>query len=118
MRFAVSPNDPRLVELVAVFDRDDSSAAETWRLVGDALERIGLPRPGYHRILRLVRLERRRRALRAEARGVLKDTLSRSAAGLAPNILWTIERVNELRREEALVVQHHEASATDGAEGD
>jgi hypothetical protein len=34
MRFAVPP-DPRLADLVRLFDRDEVSMAQTWRLVGD-----------------------------------------------------------------------------------
>ena len=107
MQFAVSPNDPRLVELVAILDRDDVSAAETWREVGRALARIGLSKPSYHHVLRLVRIERRRRALRAEAREVVADAAGRFAAGRAPNVVWTLARIRELQLAEELVVQQH-----------
>lgn len=113
MRFAISPNDPRLVELVAFFDRDEAPAAETWRHVGLALEQVGLRRPSYDVIRRLVRLERRRRELRAEARELIADAASEFAAGRVPNVVWTLERVRELQRREALVTQQYKASGAD-----
>ena len=95
------------MELVAVFDREDASAAETWRQVGHALGRIGLSRPGYHHVLRLVRIERRRRELRAEARDLVADAAGRFVAGRVPSVVWTLERIRELQLAEELVVQQH-----------
>jgi hypothetical protein len=95
------------VELVAVFDRDGVPAAETWRQLGQALERIGLSRPSYHHVRRLVRIERRRRELRAEARELVADAAGRFAAGRVPNVVWTLERIRELQLAEELVVQQH-----------
>ena len=107
MRFAISPNDLRLVQLVAHFDRADHSAAETWRQVSLAAERVGLRRPSYQHIRRLVRIERRLQELRAQQRDVWKDAATRSAAGLVPSVEWTLSRVRELRLAEELVVQEH-----------
>ena len=38
------------------------SAAETWRRVGTVAEQLGVPRPGYDTIRRLLHAERSRRA--------------------------------------------------------
>jgi len=107
VRFAIPPNDLRLVQLVAHFDRADHSAAETWRQVSLALERVGLTRPSYQHVRRLVRIERRLQELRAQQRDVWRDAAARSAAGLVPSVAWTLNRVRELQLAEELVVQEH-----------
>ena len=107
MRFAIAPNDLRLVQLVAHFDRADHSAAETWRQVSLAAERVGLRRPSYQHVRRLVRVERQLQELRAQQRDVWKDAATRSAAGLVPSVVWTLSRVRELQLAEELVLQEH-----------
>jgi hypothetical protein len=107
VRFAISPNDLRLVQLVAHFDRADVPAAETWRRVSLAAERVGMKRPSYGHVRRLVRIERRLQELRAQQRDVWKDAVTRSAAGLVPSVVWTLSRVRELQLAEELVVQEH-----------
>jgi hypothetical protein len=102
-------NDPRLVALVAHLDREDASAAETWRRVGDAVAAIGLQRPSYECIRRLVRIERRRRELRREGRRVVGGAVGAAAVGLVPNVQLTLERVSELRGLEELVTQRYKA---------
>jgi hypothetical protein len=59
--------DHRLVEVVQHADVERSSIADVWRLVGAEAEHLGVSRPGYHSILRLVLAERERRAARREA---------------------------------------------------
>jgi hypothetical protein len=109
VRFAISPNDPRIAVLVAALDRDGVSVAETWRQVGEAAERLGLRRPSYQHVRRLATVDRRRRAVRAKSRHVLADTFSSLAAGRVPSGVWTIERLRELAGEEELVLQEHKA---------
>ena len=111
MRFAIAPNDLRLVQLVAHFDRADQSAAETWRQVSLAAERVGLRRPSYQHVRRLVRVERRLQELREQQREVWKDAATRSAAGLVPSVVWTLNRVRELQLAEELVVQGTSSSS-------
>jgi len=82
-------------------------AAETCRRVGAAAEAIGLIRPSYQHVRRVVQVERRRRELRAEARKVLTGAVSTSAAGLAPSVV--LERLRELQVAEELVLQKHKA---------
>jgi hypothetical protein len=110
MRSAVSPNDPRLAALVAALDEEDVPAAETWRRVGAAAEKIGLIRPSYQHVRRIVRVERRRQELRRQVRKVLAGAVSTSAAGLAPNVVLVLERLRELQLAEELVLQEHKAS--------
>jgi hypothetical protein len=60
---ATSPRLDRRLRAAAV-EVDDPSlpVAETWRKVGLEAEELGLPRPGYDTIRRIVRDHRRRRA--------------------------------------------------------
>jgi hypothetical protein len=107
MRSAISPNDPRISALVAALDEDGLPAAETCRRVGAAAEAIGLLRPSYQHVRRIVLVERRRRELRAEARKVLAGAVSSSAEGLVPSVVLVLERLRELQRAEELVLQEH-----------
>jgi hypothetical protein len=109
VRSAISPNDPRLAALVAALDEEDLPAAETCRRVGAAAEELGLIRPSYGHVRRVVRIERRRGELRREARQVLAGTVSRSAAGLVPSVVLVLERLRELQLAEELVLQEHKA---------
>ena len=84
MRFAVPGNDPRLADLVRLFDRESIPIAETWRAVGAGAERLGLRRPGYGLVRQLVRLERFRRLVRAETIAAVKKAASGVAAGRVP----------------------------------
>ena len=111
MRAAISPNDPRLCALVAALDEEDKPAAETCRRVGAAAEELGLIRPSYGHVRRIVRIERRRQKLRREARNVLSGAVSTSAAGLAPSVVLVLERLRELQLAEELVLQEHKAFA-------
>ena len=98
MRFASKrSNRPRLRELVAAFDEDDVPAAATWRLVSETAVSIGLPRPSYPHVRRLVIAERRRRRARAELRDVLKEAASTIAAGRAPGFDYTVGRLLDLQ---------------------
>ena len=109
MRSAVSPNDPRLSALVAALDEENVPAAETCRRVGAAAEAIGLLRPSYGHVRRIVRVERRRQELRREARQVLSGAVQTSAAGLVPSVVLVLERLRELQLAEELVLQEHKA---------
>jgi hypothetical protein len=109
MRSAVSPNDPRLSALVAALDEENVPAAETCRRVGAAAEEIGLLRPSYGHVRRIVRVERRRQELRREARQVLSGAVQTSAAGLVPSVVLVLERLRELQLAEELVLQEHKA---------
>ena len=107
MRCAISPNDRRIFDLVRALDRDEQPAAETWRLVSAAAERLELRRPSYGHVRRLVRVERTLRRLRAEARAILTDAGVALLAGRVPSVLRVIDDVTEIRHREELVLQEH-----------
>jgi len=109
MRCAISPNDPRVAVLVVELDRDEVPIAQTWRVVGRAAERLGMKRPSYQHVRRLVRIERRRRQLEARGREVLGRAATTLAAGRVPSAVLVLERLRELERAEELVLQEHKA---------
>lgn len=109
MRFALSPNDPRIAVLVAELDRDEVPMAQTWRVVAGAAQRLGMKRPSYQHVRRLVRIERRRRQLEARGRAVLGRAATTLAAGRVPSAVLVLQRLRELERAEELVLQEHKA---------
>jgi hypothetical protein len=116
MRFASSrASRPRLRELVAALDEDDTPVAATWRLVSETAANLGLPRPSYPHIRRLVLDERRRRRARAEIRDVIKEAASTIAAGRVPGFNYTLGRL--LDAQAALAAEEDCVSETQGAFG-
>jgi len=116
MRFASSRSSrPRLSDLVATLDEDDAPAAATWRLVSEAAARLGLPRPSYPHVRRLVLAERRRRQLRRELHDVLKEAPSTIAAGRVPGFDYTLGRL--LDAQAALAAEEACVSETQGVSG-
>jgi hypothetical protein len=109
VRFALSPNDPRIAVLVVELDRDDVAMAQTWRLVGGAAERLGMRRPSYQHVRRLVRIERRRRQLEARGRAVLGRAATTLAAGRVPSAVLVLEQLRELEGAAELVLQENKA---------
>jgi hypothetical protein len=107
VRFAVPALDPRLEALVVALDDERHPVAETWRAVGEAAWRLGLRRPGYHVVRRLVQ---RVRELR-----VAKHALARAAlgavAGLASPYVVDLRRaladLAEAAAHESLVLKQH-----------
>ena len=94
MRFASSrASRPRLRELVAALDEDGAPIAATWRLVGETAAKLGLPRPSYPHVRRLVAAERRRQAARRELRAILKEAAGTVAAGRVPGYDYTLGRL-------------------------
>jgi hypothetical protein len=93
MRFATSRAvRPRLRELVAALHEDRAPAAATWRLVGETAAHLGILRPSYPHVRRLVADEERRRRARSQLRDVLRETASTFAAGRVPNYDYTTAR--------------------------
>ena len=116
MRFASSrATRPRLRELVAALDEDDAPVAATWRLVSETAANLGLPRPSYPHIRRLVLDERRRRRARAEIRDLFKEAASSIAAGRVPGFDYTLGRL--LDAQAALAAEEDCVSETQGAFG-
>jgi len=116
MRFASSrASRPRLRELVAALDEDDTPVAATWRLVSETAGNLGLPRPSYPHIRRLVLAERRRRRARAEIRDVVKEAASTIAGGRVPGFDYTLGRLPDAQA--ALAAEEDCVSETQGAFG-
>ena len=65
--------DRRIVEAIRRLDDADEPIAETCRRVGELAWQLGLPRPSYVHLRRLVRAERKRRA---EVRAIVDDFAS------------------------------------------
>ena len=116
MRFASSrATRPRLRELVAAFDEDEVPAAATWRLVSETAAKLGLPRPSYPHVRRLVIAERRRRRARNELHDVLKEAASTIAGGRVPGFDYTLGRL--LDAQAALAAEEDCVSETQGVSG-
>jgi hypothetical protein len=116
MRFATSrATRPRLRELVAALDEDDTPVAATWRLVSETAANLGLPRPSYPHVRRLVLDERRRRRARAEIRDVVKEAASSIAAGRVAGFDYTLGRL--LDAQAALAAEEDCVSETQGVFG-
>jgi hypothetical protein len=116
MRFASSrASRPRLRELVAALDEDDTPMAATWRLVSETAANLGLPRPSYPHVRRLVLDERRRRRARSAIRDVVKEAASTIAAGRVPGFDYTLGRL--LDAQAALAAEEDCVSETQGAFG-
>ena len=80
--------DPRLI--AAAFDLDDPARpfAETWRAVGDVAAELGLMRPGYDTIRKLLGQHRRRRE---EIRRLLDPVATDMLKGHPTT--WDLDRV-------------------------
>lgn len=110
MRFAISPNERRIEDLVRLLDHDERPVAETWRAVGTAAGRLGLARPSYGHVRRLVRLERALAKLREEERSILAAAGVALLAGRVPHVHKVIDDVSAIREREWLVFQEHKPS--------
>jgi hypothetical protein len=94
--------DPRVHAAVRRLDDETVPIAETCRRVGEAAAALGLPRPSYVHLRRIVKADREiRRAQREVAIEIVGDL----AAGLAPRIPRAVDRMHaakahaaELRR--------------------
>ena len=102
MRFSLSPNEPRVHALVVALDRDDVPIAATWRAVGEAAWELGLPRPGYHTVRNLVRVERRRRAARAATRAAALDVVLAFGSSRVVDIPIALDALEYARAKEDL----------------
>jgi hypothetical protein len=86
--------DPRIIEAVRRLDDERLPMAETCRRVGDAAVELGLPRPSYVHLRRIVKADREIRRARRQIAG---DLLSDMARGLAPRIDRAIEQAQEAK---------------------
>ena len=114
MRFATARAiRPGLRVLVAALDEDGVPTAATWRLVAEAALKLGVPRPSYPHVRRLVLAERRRRARRDERNAVLRQAASAIAAGRVPDCDFTLGRL--LDAETALASEEDCVSEAQGS---
>src|SRR5687768_6123269 len=111
MRFALSPQDVRVQVLVATLDEAEAPFAQTWRLVGEAADRLGLTRPGYHLVRILARAERVRRRARTDVRKAALGVLGAVASPRAIDVKIAAEKLREARAKERLVLEQHKPSA-------
>lgn len=93
--------------LVATLDDPDVAFAETWRVVGEAAEELGLTRPGYHLVRLLARVERLRRRARTEVRQAALGVLGAVGSPLAIEVGRAAERWREAGAKERLVLEQH-----------
>jgi hypothetical protein len=108
MRFAVPGRDPRIHALVVGLDRDDASAAQTWRVVGDAAWELGLRRPSYDTVRELVRIERRRRKARTAVRAAAVDVALSLGSSRVVDLPVALDALALAKAGERLVTDRHE----------
>jgi hypothetical protein len=87
--------DQRLLAALRILDDESQAIAETCRKLGEEASRLGLPRPSYVHVRRLVKAERERRA---ELTAVSHDLVRELAAGQAPRLEAAVGRRREANR--------------------
>ena len=107
MLFAVASSDPRLHALVVALDHDESPVAETWRQVGEAAWELGLPRPSYHTVRELVRVDRLRRRARTATRASALDVLLAAGSSRVVDLPIALDALERARASERLVSDRH-----------
>jgi hypothetical protein len=107
MRFSVPGNDPRIHALVVALDRDDHSAAQTWRAVGEAAWELGLRRPAYDTVRELVRAERLRRRARTATRRAALDVLLAAGSSRVVDLPIALDALAHAKAKERLVTDRH-----------
>jgi hypothetical protein len=93
--------DPRIFTALAVLDDRDVPMAEVNRRLGDACERLGIPRPSYVHVRRLLLVERERqdaeRELREVRRQVLVELAQSAVTGHLPHPYEVEARISRSR---------------------
>jgi len=84
--------DPRILAAIRRLDDKGEPIAQTCRKVGEAAETLGLPRPSYVHLRRIVKAERQRRE---ETEGLVADLIGDVLAGRAPRLGPALERARE-----------------------
>jgi hypothetical protein len=110
MRFEIKPGDPRIRDLVVALDRDRQPYAETWRQVGEAAWRLGLPRPGYHVVRELAARSRRIRAARKATRRAALGVVGALHSQYVVRTTQALDRLAEAKSRERLVLDQHKLS--------
>jgi hypothetical protein len=81
--------DPRILAAVRRLDDEHAPIAETCRRVGEFATALGLPRPSYVHLRRIVKADRELRRARRE---MASEIVSDLGAGLAPRLARAIEQ--------------------------
>jgi hypothetical protein len=84
---------PALLDAIGRLDSDGVLIAEVCRRIGDHADELGLTRPSYVHLRRLVHAARDRRAAIADLR---REILADASAGRVTNPLWLADRVRGL----------------------
>jgi hypothetical protein len=94
--------DPLIIELVRRLDDRTVPIAEVARRVGDGAQLLGLMRPSYPHLRRLVLAERESHdaelAYRAAVREVVEEVAIRVLTGRAPDLYQHLEQLDRARR--------------------
>ncbi|MGH3104223.1 MAG: hypothetical protein ACRDN6_09040 [Gaiellaceae bacterium] len=99
MRVRSAPRyDGRILDALRALDDRNEPIAEISRRVGEAAERLGLVRPSYVHLRRLIKNERARRDA---VREVVDDVLDRSLLGLRVDAYEVADRLREARKPRA-----------------
>jgi len=83
--------DPRILASIRRLDDTSESIAQTCRKVGEAAEALGLPRPSYVHLRRIVKAERQR----AETAELVGDLIGDVLGGRAPRLGSALEQARE-----------------------
>ena len=110
VQFASRRLDPRLHALVVAHDADEHSMAETWRRVGETAQELGLPRPSYHTVRELARIERLRRRARTETRKAALRVLEGAVSQRVVDLPIALDAYNLAKAREELVSESHKPS--------
>ena len=93
--------DERVLEAIRVLDRRDRPIAETCREVGGRAAELGLPRPSYVHVRRLVHLARARENAESErreaTRALAADVATRLAVGRYVDVYAASDRLRAAR---------------------
>ena len=112
MRFSIRREDPRVHALVVGLHRDGTSAAETWRQVGEAAEELGIARPSYHTIRELVRAEELRRRARSATRQAALAALGAVASPRVVDVPVALDALELARAGSSVTLVHRSQALT------
>jgi hypothetical protein len=107
MRFAVPSASRELQALVVALDRPDQPIAATWRAVGEAAWKLGLPRPGYHVVRELAHTARAQRETRSQRRRAVLEVLSSVPSPYVVDLRRALDRLIEVEGRKRLVLEQH-----------
>ena len=82
---------PQLIRAIRRLDDESLPIAEVWRRGGARADRLGVPRPGYDHVRRIILAERARKAELREIRNEVVGTL---ATGRVPDPVEALDRLS------------------------